>query len=527
MRTHATGPTARMEQHLSENASLPYPRTLADILGRDRSNRSAALARRIATLLSTLRSPPVNVTADALLSELEDALHDPQPEEVWLALTVLTCQLPDVAAVQRTIRAIRLDGPTAALSAALDQNWPVSGPVGPEVEVVDGGVLVDVHHTARNLFATGIQRVVRETARRWIRLPDVTLIGWGQDYGHFRRLSPAEIDGLIGGASMAPKAPLLSVGDRVLVPWKCTHLIAELPVEPGRTGRYQAFARFSGSTTGLIGHDCIPLTAGETVDDGMSLNFANFLAAAAHLDRIATVSSAAEAEFRGWRTMLSGTGLPGPDIGCIPEPVHAETPSDTALRQAHDLLAIGTLPIVLAVGSHEPRKNHLAVLHAAELLWREGLLFTLVFVGGSSWKSAAFDSQLEVVRSAGRPVQIIRALPDDLLWAAYRQAYCTVFASLHEGYGLPVAESLASGTPVITSNFGSMRDLASRGGALLVDPRQDDQLADALRQLLLDRSLRDRLAAEAATIPRRSWDDYATDTWNYLVGGPTAPTMAR
>ncbi len=52
-----------------------------------------------------------------------------------------------------------------------------------------------------------------------------------------------------------------------------------------------------------------------------------------------------------------------------------------------DLVAtIGSLPIVLAVGSHEPRKNHLAVLHAAELLWREGLLFTLTFVGGHSWK---------------------------------------------------------------------------------------------------------------------------------------------
>ena len=183
---------------------FPEPGTLADILRRDRPNRSAALTRRIATLLSALRSPPVNSTPGALLSELEDALHDPQPEEVWLALAVLTCQLPDVAAVQRTIRAIRLDGPLEALFAALDQSRPVSGPVGPEVEVVSGRVLVDVHHTARNLFATGIQRVVRETARRWIRLPDVMLIGWAEEYGHFRRLSPAEVDGVIRGATMDP-----------------------------------------------------------------------------------------------------------------------------------------------------------------------------------------------------------------------------------------------------------------------------------------------------------------------------------
>jgi glycosyltransferase involved in cell wall biosynthesis len=458
------------------------------------------------------------------LAELEEALHDPQPEEVWLALAVLTGQLPDVPAVQRTMRAIRLDGPLEALFAALDQSGQVRDPVGPEVEVVNGGVLVDVHHTARNLFATGIQRVARETARRWICREDVQLIGWADGYEYFRQLSPAEVDAVIGGASTDPTAPVSSSGDRVLVPWKCTHLVAELPVEPGRTDRYQAFARFSGSTTGVIGFDCVPLTAGETVDEGMSLYFARYLAAAAHLDRIATISSASDMEYRGWRTMLAGTGLPGPDICCIPLPVEAFTPSDAAVRQAHDLVAVGTLPIVLAVGSHEPRKNHLAVLHAAELLWREGLHFTLVFVGGGSWKSAPFDAEVDALRGAGRPVQIIRALPDDLLWAAYRQAYCTVFASLHEGYGLPVAESLASGTPVITSNFGSMRDLARRGGALLVDPRQDHQLADALRQLLLDPALRDRLAAQAAAIPRRTWDDYATDTWNYLVNGiPPSP----
>ncbi len=190
-----------------EDPSLPEPGTLADIVGRDRSNRSAALTGRIAALLSALRSQPVNSAPDALLSELEDALGDPQPEEVWLALAVLTGRLPDVATVQRTIRAIRLDGPLKALFAALDQTGQVSGPVWPEVEVVSGRVLIDVHHTARNLFTTGIQRVVRETARRWIRRPDVMLVGWAHDYAHFRRLSPAEADGVIRGATLDPTAP--------------------------------------------------------------------------------------------------------------------------------------------------------------------------------------------------------------------------------------------------------------------------------------------------------------------------------
>ncbi len=335
--------------------------------------------------------------------------------------------------------------------------------------------------------------------------------------GSRRRETRRAVHGVDTGPTSDPSGSPGSASDRVLVPWKCTHLVPELPAVLDQARRYQAFARFSGSATGLIGFDCVPVMAAETTIEGMSLGFANYLTAAAHVDRIATISSAAEVEYRGWRTMLAGTGLPGPDIRAIPLPVQADTPSDTALRQAHDLLGIGSLPIVLTVGSHEPRKNHLAVLHAAELLWREGLLFTLVFVGGHSWNSGAFDAQVDTLRRARRPVQTIRALPDDLLWAAYRQAYCTVFASLHEGYGLPAAESLASGTPVITSNFGSMAELAGHGGAMLVDPRQDRQLADALRQLLLDWPLRDRLAGEAAAIPLRSWDDYARDTWNYLV----------
>ena len=64
-----------------------------------------------------------------------------------------------------------------------------------------------------------------------------------------------------------------------------------------------------------------------------------------------------------------------------------------------------------------------------------------------------------------------------------------------------------------------MRDIARHGGALLIDPRNDQDLTNALRQLLLDPALRDHLAAQATRIPRRSWDDYATDTWAYLVEG--------
>ena len=111
-----------------------------------------------------------------------------------------------------------------------------------------------------------------------------------------------------------------------------------------------------------------------------------------------------------------------------------------------------------------------------------------------------------------------RRVSEQELWAAYRLARFTVFPSLIEGYGLPVAESLASGTPSITSNYGSMAEIAQGGGALLVDPRSVDDIEEKMRQLLTDGDLLERLRTEALGRDLGTWDDYARDVWSFLVG---------
>jgi glycosyltransferase involved in cell wall biosynthesis len=108
-------------------------------------------------------------------------------------------------------------------------------------------------------------------------------------------------------------------------------------------------------------------------------------------------------------------------------------------------------------------------------------------------------------------------MSDGQLWWAYRLARLTVFPSLGEGFGLPVAESLYAGTPVVTSDFGSMAELASLGGCVLVDPRDDTSIAAGIRSLLVDEPLHARLAAEASTIRPRSWADYADELWHAMV----------
>jgi glycosyltransferase involved in cell wall biosynthesis len=179
---------------------------------------------------------------------------------------------------------------------------------------------------------------------------------------------------------------------------------------------------------------------------------------------------------------------------------------------------------VLCVGTHEPRKNHLAVLHAAELLWRRGLRFSLAFIGGHSWNSQRFEAGVARLRGAGRPIELLTSVTDDSLWAAYRLSHCVLFPSLNEGFGLPVAEALACGTPVVTSDFGSMAEIAELGGAVLVDPRDDSSVAEGLARVLTDEVLYTRLRNEAAARPQRTWDDYARETWDLLVTeGETRP----
>jgi glycosyltransferase involved in cell wall biosynthesis len=121
------------------------------------------------------------------------------------------------------------------------------------------------------------------------------------------------------------------------------------------------------------------------------------------------------------------------------------------------------------------------------------------------------------LRAVGRPVRRRNAISDDELWRTLRSARFSAFLSLHEGFGLPVAESLACGTPCLTSSYGSTREIADGGGALVVDPLDDEAIAGQMRRLLTDDALVARLRDEATRRPPRTWEDYARELWDALL----------
>ena len=491
---------------------------------------SVRLARsaRLRVLLGALAVRPAQTT-ETLVAQLRHRLANPSADELWLALAVLMATLPGPSTVERAMRSCRLDGPLAALDEALHAR-SLAGYLRhrrdlelSEVVVLTGEVVVDLHNTVSTTITTGIQRVARETAQRWQRSHAPVFVAWHPRRAALVRLTTYEAPGAVAASGVPTRSH--RADGAVLVPWRCTYVLPELMAELPRVAALQGLFRYSGSTSAAIGYDCVPLMIPETVaSDAVVNGFAAMLAGLAHADRIATISEAAAVEYRGWRRMLAGAGLTGPDIEAIPLPVHADRPARTALEKARARFLTGELPMVLAVGSHEPRKNHLAVLHAARLLWRDGIRFGLAFIGGAGWGADSFRSEVEELRCAGHPVEVHADVPDDQLWAAYTLARCTVFPSLDEGFGLPIAESLSCGTPVITSNYGSMLELAAGGGALVVDPRDDHDIARAIKRLVTDDRLHAELSEQALARHDRTWDQYAEEAWDYLVSGQARPS---
>lgn len=121
----------------------------------------------------------------------------------------------------------------------------------------------------------------------------------------------------------------------------------------------------------------------------------------------------------------------------------------------------------LAVGTVEPRKNLARAIEAAA---RAGV--ELRVVGDPGWGD---------VRVAGAHVKRLGFVPDDELAALYRGALCLVFPSLYEGFGIPAAEAMACGTPVVTSAGSAMADIVGEAG-VLVDPLDPASIATGIEQ---------------------------------------------
>ena len=188
-------------------------------------------------------------------------------------------------------------------------------------------------------------------------------------------------------------------------------------------------------------------------------------------------------------------------------------------------------PYILSVGDLQPRKNQIGLIAAyEELIGRyPHLPHHLVLVGKPTWFAPKVYEAAKSSQVAAR-IHFTDFVNDEELLCLYNAAELFVFPSFYEGFGLPILEAQACGRAVACSNTSAMPEVAN-AAAMLFDPNSQDEMFRAMRDLLLDQDLRQRMERLGLkNAARFSWGKAAKqtlDVYHDVVGGPRSRGNVR
>ncbi len=166
---------------------------------------------------------------------------------------------------------------------------------------------------------------------------------------------------------------------------------------------------------------------------------------------------------------------------------------------------------VLAVGTRQPRKNYLRLAQAVSTLLSQGHDIDLVLAGKPGWLSERVDQELQTV-GLGERLRLLDYVSAGDLPALYTGAAAVAMPSLYEGFGLPLLEAMACGTPTVASDRASLSEIAG-GASLLFDAMDPDDLFRALLAILRSPTLHEKLrTAGIERAARFTWSNAAVRT---------------
>lgn len=182
-----------------------------------------------------------------------------------------------------------------------------------------------------------------------------------------------------------------------------------------------------------------------------------------------------------------------------------------AYRLARDKYGISKA-FILTVGVIQPRKNLPRLLEGFSRFRADGHIgHKLVIVGKYGWKESALEKKISEM-NLGDDVILTGYVPYEDLPALYSAADVFVYPSVYEGFGLPVLEAMACGTPVVTGNLSSLPEVVGEAG-LMVDPHDPNAFAEAMAKVLFDGDLHTDLSERSLSRAAKfTWENTARDT---------------
>jgi glycosyltransferase involved in cell wall biosynthesis len=385
-------------------------------------------------------------------------------------------------------------------------------------ELVRAVLAHDLHSEYRLFAAAGGEK---SSFRPPLSLPGPT--------GH----DPRERGPLAAAQAARVKVRLLPLSDRrMAMIWHELRLPIPVELFTGRVDVFHApdFALppvFQARTLLTI-HDLSFLTHPETVHSHVR----RYLQAAvprsvARADHVLAVSEHTR------RDLMSWLGVPAERVSVVYHGVDQRFYRVTEPDHLAAVRARYALPrrFILHVGTLQPRKNLVRLIEAYAALIGEGGASegqrrladeppALVLAGGKGWLCGDIFEAVRRLRLEGQ-VHFPGFVDEADLPALYSLAELFVYPSLYEGFGLPVLEAMACGTPVVCSNAASLPEVAGEA-ALLVPPGDAGRLVAAMHFALTDTGVRARLVAAGLTQARRfTWEEAARRTvevYRWLAG---------
>jgi glycosyltransferase involved in cell wall biosynthesis len=209
--------------------------------------------------------------------------------------------------------------------------------------------------------------------------------------------------------------------------------------------------------------------------------------------------------------------IPATQISVIPNAARSVfRPIPAEQQMAVRASITGGAPYFVFVGVIQPRKNLPTLLRAFDRFKQvHALPHKLVIAGRKGWKTDEVDTLLKQLPSSS-DVIFTGYLSDADLAGVVASASALTMVPHFEGFGIPIIEAMACGTPVVTSTVTSLPEVTG-GAAILVDPNNVDTLSDALAHIATDNTLAADLSVRGlARSHQYSWDDSAKRLWTLV-----------
>jgi glycosyltransferase involved in cell wall biosynthesis len=278
-----------------------------------------------------------------------------------------------------------------------------------------------------------------------------------------------------------------SIREQLVLPWRLARLKLDL-----YHATHYVLPPYVPARVVVTLHDIIHLLFPEFLPNRIAFHYARrmILRSLERGDRVIAVSERTRTD------LMDYFGLDGAKIEVVYNGVDERFRGRLDAEDRQALLARMGISgdYLLFVGNPKPHKNLDRVLEAYSRVRERaaGEPPELVCVGAREPEVFKLRRQAERL-GLGERVRFLGFVEDAALPALYQGATLLLYPTLYEGFGLPVAEAMASGTPVVTSSTSALEEIG-RGAALLVDPLDVEALADAVLRLLADPDARRELA---------------------------------